>query len=182
MRKRKDTRKLTTRNNRQWCGWVASLGVVLMTTADDAYLPRLGPSPLRFGDSFPVLAAPHLAADYDPRIELAPLPPPATNTVPVAVLIPPVEPVVRTAGSPRPELPPTNAVPVGVAVASPDVLDPAGDGTGRPGSKLSAQALIPWLRRAVGTSNGVQEIIVPLPFLPASPGEGKSSRATFEKP
>ncbi len=150
-----------------------------MTTADEAYLPRLGPSPLRFGEPFPVLAAPHLAADYDPRVELAPLPPPATNAPPVIVAVPPVEPIVRTAGTPRPEPPPTNAVPVTVPVAAPDVLDPA---DGRSGSKLSAQALIPWLRRAVGTSNGVQEVIVPLPFLPASPGEGKSSRATFDKP
>ena len=159
---------------------MASFGVVLMTTADEAYLPKLGPAPLRFTDAFPVLAAPHLAADYDPRNELAPLPPPATNAVPVAVPIPPVEPVVRTAGTPHPEPPHTNAVPVVVPGVSTDVLDPAGDG--RSGSKLSAQALIPFLRRVVGTSNGVQEVVVPLPFLPASPGEGKSSRATFEKP
>ena len=143
--------------------------------ADEAYLPRLGPSPLRFGDAYPFLTSPHLAADYDPRVELVPVLP-VTNAPPViSTNSPAPEPaVVRAVSSPRPE-------PVAITNAPPALLPDALDmGSNRSNSSL--QELVGLFRKAVKTTNGVQEIIAPLPFVPGTPGESQSSRATFTKP
>ncbi len=143
--------------------------------ADEAYLPRLGPSPLRFGDAYPFLTPPHLAADYDPRVELVPLPP-ATNAPPVISTNSPAPepPVVHAVSSPRPE-------PVAITNLSPALPSDALE-TGSNRSNSSLQELVGLFRKAVKTTNGVQEIIAPLPFVPGTPGESQSSRATFNKP
>ncbi len=171
--------KLTTRNKRRRftkrCVF-ALASVVTMASAEEVYLPRLGPSPLRFGDAYPFLTPPHLPADYDPRVELSPQAP-VTNSLPAVVSTnapAPEPPVVRTASSPRPEpVVLTNTPPP----PPPDAFD---SGSTRPTSAL--QQLIPLFRQAVTTSNGVTEIIAPLPFVPGTPGASQSSRATFDKP
>ena len=169
---------LTTRNKWQrpagCCAFIL-YAAAAWAVADEAYLPRLGPSPLRFGDAYPFLTPPHLAADYDPRVELVPVSP-ATNSAPVISTNSPAPepPVVRAVSSPRPE-------PVAITNAPPALLPDALD-SGSTRSDSSLRELVGLFRKAVKTTNGVQEIIAPLPFVPGTPGEAQSSRATFTKP
>ena len=148
----------------------------MWVVAEEAYLPRLGPSPLRFGDAYPFLTPPHLAVGYDPRDERSPAVLP-TNAPPVIVTNSPAPepPVVIRASSP------SHSEPVALSNAPPALPQDALD-TGSNRSASSLKDLVLLFRQAVKTTNGVQEIIVPMPFVPGTPGESKSSQAKFDKP
>lgn len=154
----------------------ASCAAGVWVVAEEAYLPRLGPSPLRFGDAYPFLTPPHIEEGYDPRKDPSP---PILPTVPSPV-------VVTNSPAPEPQVvirasPPSRPEPVALSNAPPALPQDALD-TGSNRSASSLKDLVLLFRQAVKTTNGVQEIIVPMPFVPGTPGESKSSQAKFDKP
>ncbi|HZQ45620.1 MAG TPA: hypothetical protein VFC07_01300 [Verrucomicrobiae bacterium] len=135
----------------------AYLSVLILGRADTAYLPAVGPSPLRFRPDFKPVA--HIVYSPPPTVSQPDVPLPAQKVEKVSVPVPPTPPP-----EPIPAIDKTNGI-----------VEPP-----RPEGVVSPQMLLKYFNRPTkGNSAGVS---APIDFTPPPSAEPPSSKATYSTP
>jgi hypothetical protein len=143
-----------------------------------AYLPRLGPTPLRY------LPSPPATHQAFPPLPMPDDPPPSAQ---VADSTPPA-----ISASPQKSAP-TNAVAESVALLPPAISPPelaaVTQGTNQPGPAvvppeplLTPQMLLQCFYERFGATNGSRAVLGPLLFVPPNPTPKSGSKATLTTP
>lgn len=150
------------------CAWIAAGLLALPVAGVAAYLPMIGPAPLRFqAPPHPPMAAPvPLVQDPIPEPEpdsTAAASPAATNPPPAQL-----EAVVIVAKSPDP---------ADATNAPPAVLGPTD------ASLITPQMMMHFFQRKFGDTNGPNtDVVLPFVFTPPVPLSRPASKATFSTP
>ncbi|HEY2952442.1 MAG TPA: hypothetical protein VGK40_07665 [Verrucomicrobiae bacterium] len=150
------------------CAWIAGGLLALPVAGLAAYLPMIGPAPLRFQAPPRVATAspPALIPDTDPETEpnsTAAALPSGTNATPAQL-----EPIVSVAKSPDP-IDVTNAPPAFTGPADANLITP--------------QMMMHFFPRQLGDTNGVDTgLLLPFVFSPPVPASRTPSKATYSTP
>ena len=150
--------------------WMAA---AVSAAADSAYLPSVGPAPLRFATPPVVKTA---TVQLPPLITIEPRPAPAAEVaVPAPALPPAPEPAPPVANPTGPVVEPLPSVPVpydpvvsnGVEVVRQDT------------ENLTPQMFMKFFTGRPATNSSGMTIIAPMPFMPPAP-PAPSSTATYQ--